>query len=96
MRRMRTIALFLVSWAAASMLTYELVAKSPCWCGHALPGWHQAQQAEMLTPWTVRTGIKPVDKLIHESEEALHYYHLLPEGTAPRSLHSPLQIPQQS
>ena len=45
----------------------------------------------MLTPWTVRTGIKPVDKLIHESEEALHYYHLLPEGTSPRSLHSPLQ-----
>ncbi len=56
---------------------YEFTAKSPQLLGNALPGWQETQQVENLTPWEPPTGILPLDKLLHEGEEALRFYGFL-------------------
>ena len=69
-----TCLLFLTVLALGS---YELTAKSPTWLGHPLPGWQASRLAEKSTCWQQPTGILPVDKLLHEGEEAARYYGLL-------------------
>ncbi len=56
---------------------YEFTAKSPQIFGHALPGWQETQQVEHHTPWKPPTGIFPLDKFLHEGEEALRFYGFL-------------------
>jgi len=75
---------------------YELTAKSPAWLGQALPGWQRTQMVEMITPWVARTGFSPLDRMLHEGEEALLFYHLLPEKSSPRSVLSIFEVTHQS
>ena len=58
---------------------YEVTAKSPTLLGGPLPGWRATVQAERTTRWNPPTGFLPLDKLLHEGEEALRYYRILPE-----------------
>ncbi len=56
---------------------YEITAKSPSILGTRLPGWWATDKAEHSTRWNPPTGILPVDKLLHESEEAVRFYAAL-------------------
>ncbi len=55
---------------------YEVTAKSHLLLGNPLPGWQKTQLVERSTPWNPPTGILPLDKFLHEGEEALRFYGL--------------------
>ena len=55
---------------------YEVTAKSPELLGRPLPGWQACLRAEHSTGWDPHTGIHPLDRLLHEGEEALAFYGL--------------------
>ena len=56
---------------------YEMTAKSPSILGKQLPGWWASDKAEKSTRWNPPTGVMPLDKLLHEGEEAWKFYALL-------------------
>jgi len=56
---------------------YEMTAKSPTLLGRPLPGWGSTVRAERTTRWNPPTGILPLDKLLHEGEEALRFYRII-------------------
>ena len=95
MRLMLKTALIGAWLLGVGLVNYELAAKTPGWFGTDLPGSRQATMAERQTPIHHRTGIRMVDRLIHEGEEALFFYGLRgrPASRAPLALAS-LQIPQ--
>lgn len=74
MRRVNTAGICLMSVTVALLALYEFTAKSPGLMGYPLPGWHETQQIEKRTPWNPTTGILPLDKFLHEGEEALRFY----------------------
>ncbi len=61
---------------------YEMTAKSPYLLDKPLPGWWATDRAERTTRWNPPTGFLPLDKLLHEGEEAIRFYGLL---TRPRA-----------
>ena len=77
MRRMAKWSLLLVYSGFVALGLYEVTAKSPSLLGSPLPGWGATLQAEFSTPWQPRTGVLPVDKLLHESQEACRFYVIL-------------------
>jgi hypothetical protein len=56
---------------------YEMTAKSPTLLGEPLPGWWATERAEKTTRWDPPTGFLPLDKLLHEGEEAVRFYRIL-------------------
>jgi hypothetical protein len=74
MRRLNTASICLLAVTLALMGLYELTAKSPRLMGQPLPGWHETQQVEKMTPWNPTTGFPPLDRILHEGEEALRFY----------------------
>ena len=77
MKRLAGAGIYLILVAVAALGMYELTAKSPTWLGHPLPGWQETYHIERTTGWNQPTGILPVDKLLHEGQEAARYYGLL-------------------
>lgn len=77
MNRVRLPILVLSAWLLAGMGLYELTAKSPAWAGQAWPGWWACEKAEHVTRWNPPTGVLPLDKVLHEGEEAAHFYATL-------------------
>lgn len=77
MKRLTDTGIYLLFMAIMALSFYELTAKSPSWLGTPLPGWRESCQAEDTTRWDPPTGIHPVDKLLHEGEEAARFYGLL-------------------
>lgn len=77
MRRLAGMAIYLIWLITAALGHYELTAKSPLLLGRPLPGWPKTLQVERMTRWDPPTGILPVDKLLHEGEEAARFYGLL-------------------
>lgn len=78
MRRQLVLWTLWATYAATLALgAYELVAKSPAVLGRPLPGWVDADLAEGRTRWRRPTGVLPLDKLLHEGQEALLYYGML-------------------
>lgn len=73
--------IYLLLLAVLALTMYEMTAKSPTWLGQPLPGWQQSRRAEFSTRWEQPTGILPVDKLLHEGEEAARFYGLLVRGS---------------
>ena len=65
---------------------YEMTAKSPCLLDKPLPGWWATDRAERTTRWNPPTGFLPLDKLLHEGEEAFRFYRILaqPRTTPPQ------------
>ena len=85
MKRLAGAGKYLLIMALTAILTgmglYELTAKSPAWLGQPLPGWQVTRQVEQTTGWNQPTGFRPVDKLLHEGEEAVQFYGLLTRTT---------------
>ncbi len=82
MYRIRSIVLVLSLLAISGLFNYELAAKWPRLFGDSLPGSQMAQQVENSTPWHEWTGLLPLDRLLHEGQEALQFYGLFLTGLA--------------
>lgn len=76
MARLRTVGLVLGTWLIAGLGLYELAAKSPIGAT-APPARRAVAAAEGATRWRPPTGLLPVDKLLHEGEEAARFYAAL-------------------
>ena len=76
MRRILLVGAYACVLGASALGAYELTAKSPGWLGAALPGRRASQEAERATRWNPATGITPLDRVLHEVEEALRWYGL--------------------
>ncbi len=63
---------------------YELAAKSAHLPGGPWPGWREAARADVITPWRPRTRLLPLDRLLHEGQEACLYYRALLGGSLSR------------
>lgn len=77
MNRCRALGLILCAWVIAALGCYELAAKSPVGPAAAWPARRAARQAESATRWRPPTGLLPLDKLLHEGEEAARFYAAL-------------------
>lgn len=77
MDRCRTLLILVLAWLIAGLGIYELTAKAPPRLRPGLPGAWAADRAEHATRWRPPTGILPVDKLLHEGEEAARFYAAL-------------------
>jgi len=69
--------LYIIFLVCLGLGFYEVTAKSASWLGVNLPGCEAADFAERTTRWDPPTGIHPVDKLLHEGEEAVRFYRRL-------------------
>jgi len=72
-------ALPLIGLSTAIALTtglvhYEITARSDRLLGIILPGWWEAQLADRAVAYRDLTGIRPLDRLLHEGAEALVFY----------------------
>ncbi|MBC8425079.1 hypothetical protein H8E07_13230 [bacterium] len=74
MRGLQKMLFILATSAATGLVSYEVVSKSDAWLGDPLPGWHEAQKVERWTPFVAWTGSLPVDRVLHEGQEAAAYY----------------------
>ena len=74
MRRLALLSLFLVYTCCAGLGFYEITAKSPALFGAPLPGWITTCRVERSTPWRPATGLFPLDRLLHETQEAALFY----------------------
>ena len=74
MRRLALMGLFLAYSGAVALGMYEITAKSPQLLGAPLPGWQITCRAENATPWQPATGIHPLDRVLHETQEAAFFY----------------------
>jgi hypothetical protein len=83
MRRALAATAYLASIAVMALAFYEVTAKSPALLGQPLPGWQNTHQAELSTRWDPPTGFLPLDKVLHEGEEALRFYGLRPRVPGP-------------
>ncbi len=77
MNRIRAAGLIVCAWVIAALGCYELAAKSPVGPAGAWPARRAARQAEAVTRWRPPTGLLPLDKLLHEGEEAARFYAAL-------------------
>ncbi len=77
MNRLALAGVTLLSVSCAALGIYEMTAKSPRLLGTHLPGWWATDKAEQTTGWNPPTGFLPVDKLLHEGEEAVRFYAML-------------------
>ncbi len=85
MDRWRTLLILALTWLVAGLGIYELTAKVPLRPGSGLPGSWAVARAERATRWRPPTGILPVDKLLHEGEEAARFYAALAGFRSPGS-----------
>jgi len=73
---LRAVLIILMTVFLGLMGLYEITAKSPRLLGRHLPGWSKSCRVERVTPWRQPTGIHPLDKILHEGQEALLFYGL--------------------
>lgn len=85
--RWRILGFIILVWLASGLGLYELTAKSPQLTGAALPGWWATERAEKATRWRPPTGLHPLDKALHEGEEAARFYATLVAIRPPRGVH---------
>ena len=77
MNRFALAGFALIYFCVTALGIYEITAKSPSLLGTRLPGWWATDKAEHSTRWDPPTGFLPVDKLLHETEEAVRFYAAL-------------------
>lgn len=85
MHRFATATFVLLYLCVTALGIYEITAKSPSILGMRLPGWWATDKAERCTRWDPPTGILPVDKLLHEGQEAVRFYATLTDIHPARS-----------
>jgi hypothetical protein len=74
MRYLRYSALWFGMLVLTGLCQYEAAAKSPQWLGRPLPGWRLALRVEREIPMHRWTGLRILDRLFHEGQEALRFY----------------------
>lgn len=74
MRRMSAFAASLLWLVLVLLVGYELVQKSPQTPLGPLPGHEEARRADRQVHWRASTGIMPIDRMLHEGQEACAYY----------------------
>ena len=74
MCNLRIFCVWLAFISFAGLSVYELVAKSQALFGDPLPGWNETRLIERSIPYASRTGLVPLDRLLHEGQEAVAYY----------------------
>ena len=74
MNRFAQAGLILLYIFCLALGIYEMTAKSPSILGTRLPGWWATEKAEKATRWNPTTGLLPLDKLLHEGQEAVRFY----------------------
>jgi len=77
MRRATLAGIFLLYTSVLALGIYEMTAKSPSLWGQPSPGWWATDRAEHTIRWQQPTGLFPLDKLLHEGQEAVVFYTLL-------------------
>lgn len=77
MNRLRIAGLVLGAWLIAALGLYELAAKAPDDIATGWPGRRAARHAEAITRWRPPTGLRPIDRILHEGEEAARFYAAL-------------------
>lgn len=77
MNRLRIAGLVLGAWGVAALGLYELAAKAPADIAAGWSGRRAARHAESATRWRPPTGLMPVDRVLHEGEEAARFYAAL-------------------
>ncbi|MBK8165444.1 MAG: hypothetical protein IPK64_05680 [bacterium] len=77
LNRLRILIIVLGAWMVAALALYEVAAKAPAEVAVAWPGRRAAGRAEAETRWRPPTGLLPIDKLLHEGEEAARFYAAL-------------------
>lgn len=80
MKRLATAGITALYVACVALGIYEMTAKSPTLLGTRLPGWWATERAEHTTRWNPPTGILPLDKVLHEGEEAVRFYAVLAQN----------------
>jgi hypothetical protein len=83
MRRLSALLAALAWLGLVSLLSYELVQKSPDSPLGPLPGHEVARRADLEVRFRASTGLPPLDRLLHEGQEAFVYYRTLiqdPDG----------------
>lgn len=76
-RRLSVLLAALAWLGLVSLLGYELVQKSPDTALGPLPGYEHARQADRSVRFRAATGLVPLDRLLHEGQEAATYYRSL-------------------
>ncbi len=76
-RRAAGAAMVLGLTGLAALAHYELASHGRDPWGSHLPGWAEARQIDLVTPWSPLTGLAPLDRALHEGHEALLYYRTL-------------------
>ncbi len=94
MRRLLHTGLYLLFLALVCQAQYEVTEHLHRSWGFCLPGWEGAVYAERITLWRPRTGLPPIDRLIHEGTEAGRYYRWLLTGSPHLTLASNLELSQ--
>lgn len=84
MRRILFTGAYLGAVTLLALTFYEVTANSPQLLGQPLPGWQACRHAEQTTRWDPRTGILPLDRVLHEGQEALTFYGLRSPEPRPR------------
>ncbi len=77
MHRLRNLGLLLCWLAFVALLHYELAHKAPSTALGPLPSSAAAARADKAVRFRAHTGVAPIDRLLHEGQEALVYYREL-------------------
>ena len=77
LRPLRAGLLYLAYLVIVALGLYETTAKAPELLGLDLPLSRTGVRAEHDTAWQAHTGVLPLDRLLHESEEAVRFYSYL-------------------
>ena len=80
LRRLRLLIAYIAWLGCLGLLGYEVVQKSPGSVIGPLPGAVLAARADRVVVYRADTGIGPVDRLLHETQEAWLYYRDLALG----------------
>jgi len=83
MRFLRNLILLMCWLTCLGLLKYEVVHKAPRTALGRLPGSELAEIADQRVRYRAVTGLQPVDRLLHESQEAYFYYRWLATGKMP-------------
>jgi hypothetical protein len=75
--RLRTTVTLLALLGVWFLAGYELPARAVDDFDRHPPGWEAALAAERETPWRAWTGWRPLDRLLHEGEEAARFWRRL-------------------
>ena len=74
MRTLQFLGLATVATLATGLVHYEITVRSDQLLGIALPGWWEAQLADHAVAYRALTGLRPLDRLLHEGAEAVVFY----------------------